>query len=338
MTLSWLGRLFTVPLLIIGAIVGGAVIVVLLFGGLASPQARSIDDLLQMLEANSGERSLGVLLPREKELWQTALELSIRLENKHQEAELTEEKMISVTARLATMIRADLESLDRIVTTGSDRQAHRNVRSRRFEFLIRALGGTERPEAVEVLVDIVGRGREPYAQVAMQMLGDLHAIPSTRQAIEPMVALLRTATMVETRLVACTALSVLATGDDQPVIDALAEPLRSAEGELAWSAALALARLGSDLGRETLLDLMDRPFLASGDRYEALDDAGQVRRYPMPPQRVDALMIAAIDAVSNLDDKDLWKTIEGLQSDRAPAVRAKAAEAVAQRNKQVVSP
>ena len=79
MTLTLLGRFFGVPLLIIGVVVAGAVVVVLLFGGPALPQKRTVESLIQSLESNSGDRSAGLLLPREKELWQTALELSERL-------------------------------------------------------------------------------------------------------------------------------------------------------------------------------------------------------------------------------------------------------------------
>ena len=64
LTLPVIGRLFAVPLVIISLIVGGAVCVVLLFGGPATAPHRSIWELVQTLEANSGERSLGLLLHR----------------------------------------------------------------------------------------------------------------------------------------------------------------------------------------------------------------------------------------------------------------------------------
>ena len=92
-----------------------------------------------------------------------------------------------------------------------------------------------------------------------------------------------------------------------------------------WSAALALARLGSDAGKSTLLELCDRSFLESGERYTITDSAGNVRRYALPAQRVDELLMAVIDAASNLDDADVWGMIQRLGSDPSPAVRAKAA-------------
>ena len=329
MTPSLLGRFFAVPLLIIGSIVGGAVLVVLAFGAPVSPEPRSIDSLLQTLTASSGSKSMGLLLPREKELWQTALELSLRLENKEHEANLTDGDLDSIAKRLGDMVRVDLEGVDRFIASGPER-AHqqRAVRSRRLEFVIHALGRTDRPEAVEPLLAVLRHGREPYVTVAMQELGRLYGLSESRRAVEPIVELLRESQRPETLLVACTVLSVLANGDDQHVIDALASTRLKFEGEVAWSAALALARLGSAAGKTTLLDLLDRSFLESGARYQVTDASGGIRRYPLPPRRVDELLIAAIDAASNLDENQVWAMIEDLRSDPSPSVRGRA-EAVA---------
>ena len=331
MTFSLLGRLFTAPLLIIGTIVGGAVLVVILFGGPASSEERSITQLLQALEATSGEKSLGVLLPREKELWQTALELSLRLKHKDKEPDLTEGELASAAHRLSALVRADLSNLDRLATHGAQRTNQREIRSRRLEFVIRALGRTEHPDAVETLVEIVKSGWEPYVQVAMQELGGLGAIPGARESVGPIVEVLRESRVAETRLLACTVLSVLAREDDQQAIEVLNSTRLTGDAEVAWSAALALARLGSDAGKSTLLDLLDRSFLESGERYHVSEQAGNVHRYPMPPQRVDGLLIAAIDAASKIENADLWEMIVRLESDRSPVVRSRASEALGRR-------
>jgi HEAT repeat protein len=314
---------------IIGVIVSGAVVVVLLFGGPASPQRRGIEDLLQALEASGGERSAGVLLPREKELWQTALELSLRLEKKEQE--LTPEELVTTVARLARMVQVDLAFLDRISAFDDQLENQRAVRSNRFRFLLHALGRTEREEAVGPLIDVVRSGREPYVAVAIQQLGNLHTLLSVRRAIEPIREVLQSPSSVEARLTACTVLSVLATDADQPVLDTLSTLALSTDGEIAWSAALALARLGSTAGKSVLLELLDRSFWESGERYEVVDEKGNTRRYPMPPNRVERLLIAAIEAARNLDDGDLWDMIDRLQSDPLSSVRGAATEACARR-------
>ena len=329
MTWSLMGRWFGVPLLIIGTIVGGAVVVVLLFGGPASTEQRSVESLLQALESSGGERSAGVLLPREKELWQTALELSERLAKK--EVELSAEELQTVARRLATMVELDLANLDRITAFGDDLSKQRELRSSRFDFLLRALAGTECNDAIDPLIDVVEGGREPYVAVAMQQLGNLHGLPGAKRAVEPILLVLGKTNRAETLLTGCTVLSVLADGDNGRVVDALSAVRLANDGEVEWSAALALARLGSGAGNSTLLDLLDRKHLESGDRYEVRDESGNIRRYPMPPNRIEALLIVTMDAAANLGDNDLWGKIDRLKSDPSPAVRGKAMEVAKQR-------
>lgn len=324
MTWSLLGRWFGVPLIIIGTIVGGAVVVVLLFGGPASTERRSVEDLLQALESSGGERSAGILLPKEKELWQTALELSERLMKK--EVELSAEELHAVAGRLATMVEVDLANLDRITAFGDDLSTQRDLRSSRFDFLLRALARTDLDDAIDPLIDVITSGREPYVAVAMQQLGNLHGLPEVQRAVKPILAVLEKTNRAETQLTGCTVLSVLANRGDPRVENTLSTIRTTHDGEVEWSAALALARLGSASGKSTLLDLLDRKHLESGERYEVKDEAGNVRRYPMPPSRVEDLLIATMDAAANLNDDDLWSMIEGLKSDPSAAVRGRAME------------
>ncbi len=322
MTLSLMGKLFGVPALIIGAIVASAVVVVLLFGGPASPGERSVESLLKALEASSWGYSKGVLLPGAKEPWQAALELAVRLEKK--EAEVSAQELASIAKRLGKLVLTDLANLARITVAGGDGV----IPSKRLEFSIAALGRTEQVESLGPLIDVVRSGFEPYVCAALQQLGNLHHLSGARDAIAPILELLAGAPPVETRLMACTVLSVLADPEDQSVVSALGSELWSGDGEVSWSAALALARLGSPAGKSTLFDLLDRSFWESGERYEVRKPSGEVLRYKMPQERLENLMIAAIDAVSHLDDLELRKMISELRSDKSPAVRAKAMMAV----------
>ncbi|MFQ5496211.1 MAG: HEAT repeat domain-containing protein, partial [Phycisphaerae bacterium] len=332
MTASLMGRFFAVPLLIIGTIVGGAVLVVVLFGGPVTSQERSVDELLRALEAGSGEKSFGVLLPREKELWQTALELSVRLQKQGTGGGLTDEELETAAERIGAMVEADLANVGRVVTVGEREEDHRRVRSARLQFLIHALGRTRRPMVIDRLIALVRDAREPYARAAMHELGNLHEMAGSRRAIAAVLTRLDAAMKPATRLMACHALSVLASPGDATVIAKLTQTHHTAEGEVAWSAALALGRLESNAGKSTLLDLLDREHLESGKRFEATDDDGNtIQRYALPPQRVEATLLAAIDAASNLRDADLWETIERLKSDRSPVVRNRAGERLAAR-------
>ena len=326
LSLSLLGRLFGVPLVIIGAIVGGAVVVVLLFGGPAQPERRSVDELLQVLDANSGERSFHMILPKEKELWQAALELSQRLQDGNGGVESAR-----IALRLAGMVHDELAAIHKMPVGQAEDERRRELRRGRLLFMIHALGRTNTPDAVDPLMEIVRGGEEPFRSVAMQELGNLHNTAGARRAVDPIRSVLDSGGDARTMLTAATVLSVLAEPSDSAVIDALARAHVAAAGEVSWSAALALARLGSAKGKATLLDLLDRSFWESADRYEVGDASDRVRRYPLPPARVEALLIAAIDAASCLDDADLWGMIERVQSDRSLAVQGAATRALQRR-------
>lgn len=332
MTFSLLGRFFGVPLLIIASIVGGAVLVVLLFGGPATPQQRSVNDLLDALEASSGERSMGLLLTREKALWQMALELSLRLEEKDQRARLTDAQLQTVARRLGGIVESELAAFGQVVDEGEQSATQRDLRGRRLEFAIHALGRTDRPEAVPPLLRVLESGRERFASVAMREFGELHELPDARRSIGPILSLVSTSKRPETLLIGTTVLSVLGEPRDQKVIEALARVRLEHPGEVAWSASLALARLGSAAGKSTLLDLLDRSFLESGDRYIATGPPGSGKRYPLPPGRVEGLLLAAMDAGAHLDDPEIWQMIERLQTDASPAVRGRAIALVDARN------
>ncbi len=326
LTPSAMGRFFAVPLLIISLIVGGAVCVVLLFGGPATAPQQSIWELVQTLEANSGERSLGMLLTQEKDLWQTALELGKRLENK--EAELTEQEVEEVGSRITKLLRADLASLDHLRYGEEDRPQRERLRSTRLVFLIRALGRTELPSVIQPLLEVVRSREEPYSAVAIHELANLRQMVPTEEAVTVIAEIVRETDRVETLLTACPALSVLADSGNPEAIKALKTAYVKFEGEVSWSAALALARLGSDAGKSAIMDLLDRDFWESGERYEKRDEQGQVHRYAMPADMIDLWLLAALEVVPRVDDPDLWKLVDRLKSDRSLAVQAKARELI----------
>jgi hypothetical protein len=94
---------------------------------------------------------------------------------------------------------------------------------------------------------------------------------------------------------------------------------------------LALARLGDPIGKSTLMDMLERSFWTSAERYEVRESNGSVRRYAMPPARIDQYLIASIDAAARLQDAELWAMIEHLQADASLAVQAAASQAVKKR-------
>lgn len=328
LTLPLIGKLFGVPLVIISVIVGGAIVVVLLFGAPSSTRKHDLNALLQALEASQGQKQMGMLLPREKEHWQAGLELTRRL----QAGEFDEVQLDEIATRLATLV-TDLAAELKERKTASEVVAplHRPAVTRAV-FLIRALGGTRRPQAIDPLVAVVRTGDGTCGVVAIEQLGAMVGTAGLDRAVEPVLGALNDSASAETRLMASTVLSLIAQPTDRRVIEKLSEVRLANDGELAWSAALALARLGSDAGKSTLLDLLDRSFWESGDRYQTIDGQGSTVHYKMPPQRIDHLLIAAVDAAENLGDRDLWEMMERLKSDTSPMVGSRAARACKERS------
>lgn len=328
MTMSLLGRLFGVPLVIIGSIVGGAVIVVFTFGAPAAQRDRSLETLLTALEAGTGEKSLGMLLPRDKQHWQTGLELTLRLSKKD---EFTDEQLQEVTERLAAMIRAELAKPMPRTTQGGTDATRPSARHQRLGFLIRALGKTERPEAVEPLLAVLSHTDEALILLAMAELGNMAQVEGVQRSVSRIAERVRTLATPEAQMVGCTVLSVLSEPTDSDVIEVLTSLLRSGEGEVEWSAALALARLGSAAGKSTLIDLLDRSFWESGLRFQTTSDTGDVLRYRMPEERIERHLVTAAEAASRLSDPDVWDMIEKLREDPRPHVKSRATEILASR-------
>ncbi len=331
MSMPLLGRLFAVPFIIVSVIVGGAVVVVLLFGSLTSTKDVSVAELLTTIESSPGHAQLGTaLLPKEKGVWQAAMELSLRIRRD----ELTEEELDEVSRRVVELIRRDLADYEAAVQSGQDRNKDLAAHWDRLRWLLSALAQTGRPAALPVLIEVVASGRDPYRGAAMEQLALLKA----PEGIEPIIASFSQNPTPESLMIGCAALSLIAEPGDQRAIQALDDVRRRHEGDVAWNAALALARLGSPAGKLTLLDLLDREFWTSGDRYQVRDKDGNVHASPMSEQRVEDYLLEAIAAAARLDDGDLWESIERLKSDSSLKVRRVAGEALARRAETQAAP
>ncbi len=327
LTLPMLGRLFGVPLVIISIIIAGAFVVVMLFGAPSAPAQRSIDDLLTALSSSVGERQMGMLLPHAKEHWQAGLELSLRLES----GEVSDEKLTEVAERLAKALDESFPHVVDLPENEEELEPAQRSERRSVEYLIRALGKTKRSQAIEPLLKVMQAGREPFLTVAIQQFGDLRVVPQSQSAIDPIVLILRSGARPEALISACTVLSLLSSPDNAEVIDELVDVYHRFDGDVSWSAALALARLGSDKGKSSLMDLLDRDFWEADDRLVITDKSGNVHRYPMPSDRIETYLVATMEAVSNLSDLDLWEMVDKLKSDPSPKVSQHAAAMLASR-------
>ena len=252
----------------------------LFFGWLVAEEKSSVDHLRDIKSGSATRR------------WQAAFELAKQLNN---------------------IDRQDQRDIDRLVPEMIDafREAERDdPRVRRY--LALALGHVGDPQAVPVLLEALSDD-DPETQIysiwALGSLGD-------ERAVEALLELAQSADP-GIRKMAVYSLGTLGAEEARITLQAA---LGDYEMDVAWNAAIALAKLGDDSGRDRIFQMLDREFLGSvGDMSEE--------------QRTEAMLNAMKGAVL-LKDPSFRPSLEEI-SDQDPdlKVRQAAFEALSQLDK-----
>ena len=311
MTATLMGRLFIVPAIVVCVMLGVAVVVVL-FGTSSLERPQSINDLLDRLQADSGDKTMGLLFPGARESWQAAQELARRLEDK--DKALQDEQIEPVAKRIISILEAT-----RAESQGgpADGPAAQRGHGRRL-FLIAALGQLETPVALEPLTGLITDEDPQTRQAALQAIARMHSLPETRQVLPRVYASLDDP-VPAVQMIACLTIAMVAERGDVAAVSAVAQKLES-DRETQWNAALALARLGSKRGKLVLMNMLDRSFWEGIDL--AYEENGATIRRKFTESEVDYRLRAAIDAASRLDDEDLRALVVALsQDDKSHSVR-----------------
>ncbi len=307
MTPSLMGQLFGVPAVIVSAIVGCAVVVVLLFGSITTQRERSVSSLLDVLEGRIGEKTAGVLLPNEQEVWQVSRELAMRLVNK--DVELTADELQTVVKRLSSLLTDYADSSSDLSEMGR-KQLH---------FVMRALCRTDDPNAIRPIARMLDDPSASTRREALSALAALGRLPQARAALPRMIEALADHDSV-VRTTACVSISAIVKEPDAEVIAALGRAYFDADREVRWNAALALARLGSPKGKSLLLDMLDRDYWENDVKVRVETSSGDSGAYPLPASAAARYLVAAIEAASHLQDPEIWDQIRKLDRDPAPSV------------------
>ncbi len=316
-----MGRLFLVPLIIVGAIVGCAVVVVLLFGGLVSEPEHSIDQLITALERPAGDKTVGVMLPRDKEVWQAAQELAGRLTKPEQELIGADREKIA--RRLARIVRRD----------GPVSADLPNGERQKLAFIMIALARVGEPEVLPALLEQLDA---PSAATRRAALLALSYYPDPA-ALGPHIAVIARSLSdeaVEVQIVACPVVALVAasaSGARALAADRLADRLVNADREVQWNAAIGLGRLNDRRSKPVLLDMLDRTFWEA----KMLDQAPETRTgrgtgvgHPLPAGRVNVYLQTAMEAAAcflvDPEDAEIRKALERLAEDNHAGVRGSA--------------
>jgi HEAT repeat protein len=252
----------------------------LFFGWLVAEEKSSLDHLRDIKSGGTTRR------------WQAAFELAKQLNN---------------------IDRQDQEDIDRLVPEMIDtfREADRDdPRVRRY--LALALGHVGDPQAVPVLLEALSDDDPETRIYAIWALGSL----GDERAVEPLVELVQHDDP-GIRKMAVYGLGSLGAEEARNTLQAA---LGDYEMDVAWNAAIALAKLGDDSGRDRIFQMLDREFLSSvADMTE--------------DQRSGAMMNAMKGAVLLGDPSFRPSFIEISEQDPNLKVRQAAFEALAQLDK-----
>ncbi len=195
----------------------------LFFGWLVAEEKSSVDHLRDIKSGSATRR------------WQAAFELAKQLNH---------------------IDRQDQEDIDRLVPEMIDtfREAERDdPRVRRY--LALALGHVGDPQAVPVLLEALSDDDPETRIYAMWALGSL----GDERAVEALLELAQNDD-AGIRKMAVYSLGTLGSGEARTTLEAA---LGDYEMDVAWNAAIALAKIGDDSGRDRIFQMLDREFLSS---------------------------------------------------------------------------
>lgn len=287
-------------------------VVVVLFGSSTVDKPVGTLELVAQLEADSGERQMGLmLLPRAKEAWQAAQELAQRLEErdkylKPEEIEPVAERLVSILGQFEP-----------------GRSVSEPAPAKQY-FVMMALGRLGSAQGVEPLAAWLTDDNAWTRATALKALAEMGGVAEAG-GIVPKVLPLLSDPEAQVRIVACATLAGLATPGDAATIRALCEQLEG-DREVQWNAAMALARLGSGRGKLMLMNMLDRGYWEGMEL--TYEEPGALIRRGYGQAEVERNLTAAIDAAARLNDAELGALIAGLANDRSVTVRQAARAAV----------
>jgi hypothetical protein len=131
---------------------------------------------------------------------------------------------------------------------------------------------------------------------------------------------------LDVRIAAAVTLGAIAARDDQRVIDALnaARAVDDRDAELGWNAALALARMGRDDARPTLMMLLDRQQLAQLRVYDRERDPRNPVFRNLNELEQQRFLLNAMEAAREVKDPEVQARIQRV-ADSDPSTRVRTA-------------
>lgn len=301
-----MGKLFVVPAIVVCIMLGVAVVVVL-FGTSSIDKPATIQELLVSIEADSGAREYGMLLPAAKEAWQAAQELAVRFDQKDKHFN-SEDEIEDAANRVVAFLEKSKAGAPSVAVTDDEKRG-----LMRDHYLMLALARLGRPSTVSTFQALLKSPNADTRRVALQSLAEMGGVAAAKAAVQDVYPLLSDSDSA-VRMVACLTVAALADRGDATAIRQVAALLEG-DRETQWNAAVALARLGSGRGKLILLNMLDRGFWEKLD-LDYVDDGRRVVRQ-LSSSEVDDRLRAAILSASKLGDAEVDAKLTELRDDDA---------------------
>lgn len=307
MTPRLMTQLFGVPALIVLIVISSAVVVTLAFGWIGLGQRQDINTLIDKLARGSGERVAGMLLlPRDKELWQAALEIANRLQKI--DSEIPKEDRPAVAERLAAVLKRTIDE---------SAKSEQNGARERSMFMARALGRIREPVALDYFIEMLASEHVFARTAGVAGVAEMSGVAGVAERAAALIPSLQDHRSAELRMIAAAALGKIALPDDEKIAAALRRQLTD-DDEVRWNVALALVRLGhEEPARGDVLDMLN-PAYWQGRKVKY--DVGSDRTRDISPREVQRNMLAALAALDHVRDAQIRAAIEKLSQGADPTV------------------
>ncbi len=321
-----LGRQMAQLVIIPAIIVIICIALATLFGLMAGRQT-TIDNYLTKLRQSSGAGRMAFDLqdPRYKDRGLAAYNIATLIPEIRKQGDM---EMLRVSQALVQILQDNV---------GENEEALQ-------AYLLLALGELSQPGALEQITKGLTSRHPTVRQAAVRGLLSWNDPQAAAAALPEVLKLLKDES-VETAATAAAAAGQLGRatrqqgGDLAPVLAALHEALGNpimARREVAWNAAIALARLGDPLGERFVAEvLLDRTALSQ----LAARDSGPGVEQKLAPAMQDRLILSTLSAAGDMTSGDIWAKIKDLsQRDASTAVQSAARQLLLARDAQTGKP
>jgi HEAT repeats len=188
-----------------------------------------------------------------------------------------------------------------------------------------ATASAAREQAITTLLKFANAPELATRKAALLALAYWKGRDEAQPAVPVLLAKLQKDPELDVKISAVTALGQIASPDDQAVINALNEAMRDSDphdAELVWNAAIALAQLGRPEAQGVLMRLLDRKELDAMQYYDRETDPKNPTMQPLSEQEKERILINAMLAAQRYNDPAVQAAIKRL-STADPSERVK---------------